>query len=264
MAAGQDELYLNVATGLTIASNIKNLVLQGVQTLQLTSSHNSASPLANANTVNLKSHADGLVVNISGAQPLTLSGLQGTTSGVTVNGASATGILTLTGSAQNDTITGGTAADVITGGAGADMLTGGGGADVFVVASGSGGPANMDTITDFVRTTDKIAFKQGADAVMTGINFSGSTTFAVVRQHLLGSLDDAVAVYVALNALPLDYSSNAVTNTVALARVNVSGGAMAGNYLFVQDGIIAASDNDILIRLVGDSVIQDSDFTSVA
>lgn len=54
----------------------------------------------------------------------------------------------------NDTITGGVNHDSIGGGAGKDILTGGEGNDVFIFAES--GSANVDTISDFQRGSDKI------------------------------------------------------------------------------------------------------------
>jgi len=90
-------------------------------------------------------------VNISGAEDFTAT-FGGTN--ITINGASATGKLSLTGEAGNNTITGGSAVDTITGGAGSDVLTGGAGADIFVFATATdsealAGGVGADVIKDY-------------------------------------------------------------------------------------------------------------------
>jgi len=61
----------------------------------------------------------------------------------------------LRGLAGNDQLGGGLGADRLIGGAGLDRLAGGGGADTFVFNAPSEG---RDTITDFVRGTDRLEF----------------------------------------------------------------------------------------------------------
>ncbi len=65
------------------------------------------------------------------------------------------------------TITGGSAADTIYGGVAADSLTGSGGADTFMLTES--GHTTIDTVTDFVTTTDGITLSLAAIEAITGI-----------------------------------------------------------------------------------------------
>ena len=86
------------------------------------------------------------------------------------NGAASTGVLTLTGSAQDDTFIGGAGADVFTGGVGNDTLTGGAGADTFNLTNVAAG--GIDTITDYAKGVDKV-------------NVGGATAYAGGLKDLL-------------------------------------------------------------------------------
>lgn len=68
----------------------------------------------------------------------------------------------LVGTNGDNTLIGGSAVDTITGGLGVDTLTGGSGADSFVWNDRTEGG---DTITDFVRGTDKLVFSASAFSV---------------------------------------------------------------------------------------------------
>ena len=102
--------------------------------------------------------------------------VQGTAGNDTLTGSSANEIFY--GAAGNDVINGGAGDDILVGGAGVDKLTGGAGADTFRFASQSDSYRNAttsfdDTITDFDVTQDKIDL---ADLGFTGLgNGRGGT-----------------------------------------------------------------------------------------
>ena len=111
------------------------------------------------------------------------------------------GIDYILGGAGNDVITGGAGADIIIGGAGTDTLTGGADADIFhldqIAAS-----ASVDTITDFVTTSDKInvngALDTGdvtlASSAFTAFNGAAAATDnAIVNFATTAALADAAA-----------------------------------------------------------------------
>jgi hypothetical protein len=133
-----------------------------------------------------------------------------------INGTSSNDILigaqgndTLNGNAGTDIVYGGVGNDAINGGAGNDSLIGGAGADRFIFNSGvqfrraQAELVGVDTITDFVRGTDKIVLSK---TTFTGINsavgngFSQSGEFRVVAnegalRNLLQSLGSVNIVY---------------------------------------------------------------------
>lgn len=102
--------------------------------------------------------------------------VQGTAGNDTLTGSNANEIFY--GAAGNDVINGGAGDDILVGGAGVDKLTGGAGADTFRFASQSDSYRNAttsfdDTITDFDVTQDKIDL---ADLGFTGLgNGRGGT-----------------------------------------------------------------------------------------
>ncbi|MGF1936678.1 MAG: calcium-binding protein [Nostoc sp. ChiQUE02] len=134
----------------------------------------------------------------------------------TVNGGGGNDILLgakgndfLNGNAGNDILYGGLGNDALNGGAGNDTLIGGAGSDRFTFNSGqqftqaNAELVGLDTITDFVRGTDKIVLSKttftGIDSAV-GDGFSQSGEFRVVQNtnalsNLLGSLGAVNIVY---------------------------------------------------------------------
>nr|MDZ8040504.1 hypothetical protein [Nostoc sp. CreGUA01] len=115
----------------------------------------------------------------------------------------------LNGDAGNDILYGGLGNDALNGGAGNDTLIGGAGSDRFTFNSGqqftqaNAELVGLDTITDFVRGTDKIVLSKttftGIDSAV-GDGFSQSNEFRVVQNtnalsNLLGSLGAVNIVY---------------------------------------------------------------------
>ncbi|MFN6466012.1 MAG: calcium-binding protein [Nostoc sp. DedVER02] len=115
----------------------------------------------------------------------------------------------LNGDAGNDILYGGLGNDALNGGAGNDTLIGGAGSDRFIFNSGqqftqaNAELVGVDTITDFVRGTDKIVLSKttftGIDSAV-GDGFSQSGEFRVVQNtnalsNLLGSLGAVNIVY---------------------------------------------------------------------
>ena len=83
--------------------------------------------------------------------------LAGFSHAVNVDASTFTGDLRIAGSTGNDVIQGGSEADIIYGLGGADTLTGNDGADQFRFAEYSSDP---DTITDFIKGTDKVGLNE--------------------------------------------------------------------------------------------------------
>ncbi|OYE04694.1 M10 family metallopeptidase C-terminal domain-containing protein [Nostoc sp. 'Peltigera membranacea cyanobiont' 232] len=134
----------------------------------------------------------------------------------TINGGGGNDILlggqgndSLNGGTGNDILYGGLGNDFLNGGAGNDTLIGGAGSDRFTFNSGqqftqaNAELVGLDTITDFVRGTDKIVLSK---TTFTGIGsavgngFSQTGEFRVVQNsnalsNLLGSLGPVNIVY---------------------------------------------------------------------
>lgn len=109
----------------------------------------SNSTLAVANTLtNEVQVTAGTEINVTGNAGLTATG--GFSGAVTVNGLNAGGVLTITGSADDDLIIGGASGDTLVGGDGDDVITGNGGNDAIrggLGADSINGGAGRNTYT---------------------------------------------------------------------------------------------------------------------
>jgi S-layer protein len=199
------------------------------------------------------------------------------TIGSTLNGG--TGVDTIVGGAGNDTITVGASAaaitNSITGAAGADSitLTGSVGADsvLYGAAATAVGAAgvNMDTITNFATTVDKINLTVSAGTAGTstlGLVGANTTTVGTMATPIAGAVSVATvaAVYTQLAtdlvAANLAASATGAGNLVARVVTYASGDA-AGTYLVVNDGVAGfQAANDLVIKLVGTTTVAAGDF----
>jgi Ca2+-binding RTX toxin-like protein len=157
-----------------------------------------------------------------------------------------TGADTLTGGSGADTVDGGAGIDIITGGVGADRLTGGADADTFIftaVAQSSG--VNVDTITDFATSADKLQFTLDYNAQVVGVVVNATVTTAAAgitdsQASLTGERGQYIydttnsKLYVNVNndnlITALDYTVNLNAATVAANSI------LTGNMNFVITG----------------------------
>jgi VCBS repeat-containing protein len=128
-----------------------------------------------------------------------------------------TGNNILKGEAGADLVSGGLGADTIDGGLGTDTLTGGAGADIFVFSTVLAG--NVDQITDFDATTDKIRLVKsvfgtlGADGVLAAGAFS--------LDPLVLTADTRIIYNSTSGALLYDSDGSGGTGAVQFASVTV-------------------------------------------
>ena len=199
-------------------------------------------------------NATGLTLVASAATPL----LTGSGQADSLNGALATGLITINGNAGNDAITGGTAGgtlngglgndaitggagvDVISGGAGVDVMSGGAGADSFVFVSGDTGItlATADTISDFVTASDTINTTKAAG----NATIANGTAFAVVAADagLAAFITAANAVLTAgagVNDVYAAFNVAGTGNAYVVIDEDDSGSVDAGDTLIVLTGI---------------------------
>jgi uncharacterized delta-60 repeat protein len=113
----------------------------------------------------------------------------------------------LSGAGGNDVLSGGSGNDVLIGGLGNDLLTGGLGIDIFYFNSVLDAGANVDTIADFTKGSDKIRLD---DDIFTAFNAGVSTKLAL-DQFVSGSgvtaaqdLSDRIVYDTATGALYYD------------------------------------------------------------
>ena len=107
----------------------------------------------------------------------------------------------LKGLAGNDTLLGNAGDDTLIGGAGNDILTGGSGSDRFLFGSGAAftnSSFGVDTLTDFVKGTDKIALsKTSFNALSSTFNAGEFTTIntEIVNEATLAGASSGKIVY---------------------------------------------------------------------
>ena len=238
-AVGVSDITVNLGIATTAGVTVGTLVTTGLTTVALSSNGTVA------NTITTLTNSDNSTFTITGAQALTMTLSAGTSVGSSINGAAATGILTLTGStviASGDIIIGGSAADVIQAGRGADKVTGGAGVDTFT-HDGAGAAningttfgTNFDEITDFTIGTDKLRITNRTEVVST----------------------EQTAVVTAVAALAAGSTATQIATAMALASTTDLGVSFAtfggSTYVLFEasgagTGVIA---NDIFIKLTG-------------
>jgi Ca2+-binding RTX toxin-like protein len=195
-------------------------------------------------------NTNGKIV-VTGAQALT-STVIGTNA--TLDASAATGKITFTGEAGNnsittgsgndvidgaagtDTIVAGAGNDTITGGADGDTLTGGTGSDTFVYTTLTDSlVATRDRITDFVAGTDKFDVTVVPTDLLQGTQYTAAGT---------GTLATDIAAALAAGGGTLSVTSAAVVTIT---------GTGAGTYLVIGDATTAgyAAADDAVINITG-------------
>ena len=148
----------------------------------------------------------------------------------------------LSGGAGNDSLAGNAGADTLNGGAGADTMVGGADADDFAFAKAADSRGTVvDRITGFQVGVDDIAFDNLAGGLFPGLT---PTAIDFNGVQVIASAATLAQVYAGITAIA------ASTGTLELKQVNVSAGAAAGTYVYVNDGTAAVSSaTDMLIRV---------------
>lgn len=129
----------------------------------------------------------------------------------------------LQGNAAANTLNGDAGNDTLIGGEGNDTLTGGAGSDRFVFNTPPNSADNVDTITDFTGTTDKIQLSR---AIYTALGTSSSLSAAkfwagagVVRGH---DADDRIVYNTTTGDLYYDADGSGLTAAVLIAVVGTT------------------------------------------
>ena len=134
--------------------------------------------------------ASVLIANLTAGAPLTAAAISlvgaatppppppggvinGTANADTLVGTAAND--TINGLAGNDSLNGGAGNDILDGGLGNDSLTGGAGADRFNFSTAPNATSNRDTLTDFLRGTDRIGLSR---SVFSGFGTTATTVAA--------------------------------------------------------------------------------------
>jgi len=201
-------------------------------------------------------------------EDLTLTGLgnlNGTGNGAANVIVGNVGNNVLSGGGGVDTLNGGDGADRLIGGTGADSLTGGAGRDTFAFSAGDSSRfgATIDQVTDYAKGAaglgDSIDFTAaltrggsaaGATALTASVNqTTGVATFAAGSGTTLAD---------AVNDIALRFTLSGDANgEFALFQVN-----RGGNFhLYISDGVLGASANDVVVELVGVTSVSAIDLT---
>ncbi|MER8825463.1 calcium-binding protein [Mesorhizobium sp. M0817] len=114
--------------------------------------------------------------------------------------SSGTGAINLTGNAFAQTIQGNAGANVIKGGGGTDTLTGNGGNDAFVFNTALG-TGNIDRVTDFNKSQDKIHLD---DAIFAGLKLGGLSSGAFFAGKAAHDSSDHIIYNSSTGALSFD------------------------------------------------------------
>jgi hypothetical protein len=160
----------------------------GADTLTLTGAQLNAL-ISSGATIDLGNGADTLVLTststaLTNLSNLSLQGVEtisaaGAASAVTIDLHNQLEGFKIIGSSNNDIIVGGAGNNILNGGAGNDTLTGSAGVDQFRLDRNTG----TDTITNFVRGTDKIGFLDTGTTSGGSVNF-GSTVGSITGTTL--------------------------------------------------------------------------------
>jgi hypothetical protein len=265
------------------AMSIAALSITGVETLSLVSSATSGT---NANTVTTllgTNNSDLKIVNISGAQEISLT-TGALAQSLSINASSFTGKSTISAAALTGvaTITGGSGADTITGSAQADTINAGGGADVITVAASAdtlNGEAGNDIFTSGALTavagttinggdgTDTIRVTTGDTANYSATGVTISNIEAVTLQST-GGATGATFSGAQITGQSWTISGDAAANVDTLTVTATAGGTVTlaslqfnANWLTTdlvvlngstaQEILIGSSANDRLSGLAG-------------
>ncbi|HBT87669.1 Calx-beta domain-containing protein [Desulfobacter sp.] len=225
---GQFTTNIKLDATSTGASSVAQLVLTGVNNINIESDFSGTGAQATANTLTVKTQADNSVFTVTGDHALDLTLVSAATLvGSTVNASGLTAALNVVGTDKGDSLTGGSGKDSFIGNtdgaaAGADTFTGGEGADTFKFDALTVGTANMGTITDF-SLGDKLALD-----LATG-------TFASTKIDVssAGTLEDAVGL-----------ADGTATNVTWFVYAN-------NTYVVTAGATVAAITDDTIVKLAG-------------
>lgn len=270
------KVQLNPSSGATASLTLGTLSdVAGIEQLNLVANGSSS---AIVNTITTDSVVAKHVVTGAGSLTITnalatsLFDATGLTGNLTVTAAA--GGSNIQAGSGNDVLTGGAGVDVLVGGAGndrivqtaaggADTLKGGAGADTFVfqgadlaatLAIGAAATATLDSITDFVAGTDKIA--------LVNATATGTSSVTVGQTVTIASAADVASLLTAIGSqVAASVNTTATAPVYSAATIVVQSGAAAGTYLFVNDATQAAANTDMLINITGVSgTITAADF----
>ena len=192
--AGIDTLIGGLGDDTYVVDNVKDKVTE----------------LASAGTDTIQSSAT-IKVLAANVENLTLTGTS------TINGTGNSLDNTITGNSGNNTLNGGAGNDTLNGGLGNDTLTGSTGLDIFLFDTALGA-SNVDTLTDFNLTQDKIRLD---DDIFLALSSIEAENFVSAAGATALEADDFLIFNTTNNFLYYDADGNGDGAMVHFATLNV-------------------------------------------
>jgi hypothetical protein len=262
--------FSNMQTGATNSTDVmgvNQLTLTGIETLNLATTHKSATGTAEDITVANATWASLKTVNISGTADLTLPAFGATTT--VVDGNAATGALSITLGAADTTVTGGSGADTFaytTTFTGDDTLDGGAGIDTMTITGANTSTdveaTNVEKLkaTSTATSTESDTFDLDKMATLTHITADFASTpgdlkFEDVSATLTNIIVDGGATVGAATLLQVDLDKDTTADTVTITFNNDGTGyegdvtmndfeTITLNIAYASAGSVTAADID--------------------
>ena len=132
-----------------------------------------------------------------------------------------------TGNNLANVIRGNSGDNTIDGGKGNDKLTGSGGADKFAFTTALNSNNNVDTITDFVHSTDKILLENDIFTALAATGALAAGRFAI---NLAADANDFIIYNTTTGAVYYDADGNGAGAAVQFAQLNGVPGITQGDF----------------------------------
>lgn len=222
----------NVNLGLTV--NATTVVLTSATTTTIDANTSTAGITMAATPAAVKTYIGGSGVdNITGGAAVT--SMTGNGGNDVLNAVASTGSVSLDGGAGMDVLSAGVGGSKQDGGAGMDIMNGGAGVDTFIVDAGDSSLrfATIDQITAFTSGADKLDFNLTAGSAANFLADASSAGFVDSLSNANTAMDGTVQYFLATGIADVD------PNT---------GGAQAGNLLFVDSDLNGTADFSVAIQ----------------
>jgi len=206
-------------------------ITSGTVTMSTGSSWTAATlgKAATASSISLSGYGDvveGTTITLAGSTFTFNAGSLTDSDGLTVTGASLSGVGTITGSSGPDTITGGASNDVLTGKNGADSITGGAGGDSIV-------------LTETVASSDEVVSVEGASVAPSATSLAGATLAADDTLTFANGVDVVTGFTAGASGDIIDGVDAAAIPTTGIGVAAAAG--FTGDTFFISGNYVAST-----------------------